>query len=291
MKIIVTGSLGNISKPLAQQLVQRGHTVTVISSKTEKQKDIEAIGAKAAIGTLTDDVFLTSAFTGADAIYAMVPPNLGVPDSRAYYREIGNAYATAIKESGVKRIVHLSSIGADLDKGTGFILGSHDVEGILDDLTGINLTHLRPGYFYLNLYGFTDMIKGMGIIGANYGDNDKMVMVHPTDIAMAAAEELQASPGQKVRYVVSDVRTANETAQIIGKTIGKPDLKWLTFTNEQMQDGMEQSGLPAHVAKNFVEMGASIHSGELLKHYEANKPGTMGKVKVEDFAKEFTSAF
>jgi nucleoside-diphosphate-sugar epimerase len=31
MKIIVTGSTGNISKPLTQKLVAAGHDVTVIS--------------------------------------------------------------------------------------------------------------------------------------------------------------------------------------------------------------------------------------------------------------------
>jgi nucleoside-diphosphate-sugar epimerase len=43
MKIILTGSLGHIGKPLAQELVQKGHAVTVISSNPEKQKDIEAL--------------------------------------------------------------------------------------------------------------------------------------------------------------------------------------------------------------------------------------------------------
>ena len=43
MKIIVTGSLGNISKPLTKELVQKGHTVTVISSKADKQKNIETL--------------------------------------------------------------------------------------------------------------------------------------------------------------------------------------------------------------------------------------------------------
>ena len=52
MKIIITGSLGHISKPLAQELVQKGHAVTVISSNPDKQKDIEAIGAIAAIGSV-----------------------------------------------------------------------------------------------------------------------------------------------------------------------------------------------------------------------------------------------
>lgn len=75
MKVIVTGSLGNISKPLTQELVQKGHTVTVISTKPEKQKDIEALDATAAIGSLEDVDFLTATFTGADGVYCMIPPN------------------------------------------------------------------------------------------------------------------------------------------------------------------------------------------------------------------------
>jgi uncharacterized protein YbjT (DUF2867 family) len=71
MKIIVTGSLGNISKPLTKALIQKGHSVTVISSKGERQDEIEAMGAKAAIGTFQDVDFLTKTFTGADIVYLM----------------------------------------------------------------------------------------------------------------------------------------------------------------------------------------------------------------------------
>ena len=46
MKIIVTGSLGNISKPLTEELVRKGHSVTVVSSKPNKQKAIELLGAR-----------------------------------------------------------------------------------------------------------------------------------------------------------------------------------------------------------------------------------------------------
>ncbi|MCW3089972.1 MAG: NAD-dependent epimerase/dehydratase family protein [Ferruginibacter sp.] len=66
MKIIITGSLGNISKPLTQLLVQANHTVTVISSSPERQTEIESLGATAAIGTMQDIAFLTKTFTGAD---------------------------------------------------------------------------------------------------------------------------------------------------------------------------------------------------------------------------------
>ncbi|NEU74467.1 NAD(P)H-binding protein [Hassallia byssoidea VB512170] len=292
MKVIVTGSLGNIGKPLAKELVEKGHTVTVISSKPEKQKDIEALGATAAIGSLSDVDFLVSTFTGADAVFAMVPPNFTVPDHREYYRRIGSNYAQAIQQSGVKRVVHLSSWGAHLDKGTGFIVGSHDVEGILNELRDVAITHLRAGYIYYNLYNYVDMIKGLGFIGANYGGDGKIAMVAPIDIAAVATEEL-ATPatGKQVRYVASDEHTANETAHILGTAIGKPDLKWVIFTDEQMQDGMENKGVSAHIVANFVELGASIHSGALRQDYDLHKPIAMGKVKLEDFASEFAAAF
>lgn len=292
MKVIVTGSLGNIGKPLANELVQKGCTVTVISSRPEKQKDIESLGATAAIGSLEDVDFLVSTFTGADAVFAMVPPNFTVPDSRAYYRRIGSNYAQAIQQAGIKRVVHLSSYGAHLDKGTGFILGSHDIEGILNELSDVAVTHLRATYFYTNLYSFINMIKGTGFIGANYGGDDRIVMAHPRDIAAAAAEEIEISAtGEKVRYVASDEHTANEIAHILGAAIGKPDLKWVTFTDEQAQGGLEGRGMPAHIAANFVELGASTHSGALRQDYDLHKPTAMGKVKLEDFAKEFATAF
>ncbi len=292
MKVIVTGSLGNIGKPLAEEVVQKGHTVTVISSKPEKQKDIEALGATAAIGSLEDVDFLVSTFTDADAVFAMVPPDFTEPNQVEYYRRIGSNYAQAMQQSGVKRLVHLSSMGAHLDKGTGFILGSYHTESILNELSDIAITYLRPSYFYTNLYGFVEMIKSLGFIGANYGGDDKIAMVHPSDIAAAAASEIETpAVGFKVRYVGSDEQTANEAAHILGIAIGKPDLKWVTVTNEQMQDGLEQKGMPIHIAANFVEMGTSIHSGALREDYDLHQPIAMGKVKLEDFAKEFAAAF
>lgn len=292
MKVVVTGSLGNISKPLAAELVQKGHTVTVISTNPEKQKDIEALGASAAIGSLEDPGFLISAFAGADAVYCMVPPNFEAADSIAHYSAIGSSYVQAIKKSGVKRVVNLSSYGADLDQGTGFILGAHHVEKMLNELEGVNLIHLRPCFFYYNLYHFAGMIKEAGFIGTNYGGDDKLVMVAPQDIATAAFEELTSSAiGNLVRYIASDDRTASEVARVLGAAIGKPDLKWVTFTDEQTQAAIEQNGIPAHNAALWVELGASIHSGKLRGDYDLHKPAHMGKTRLEEFAKEFAAAF
>lgn len=293
MKIIVTGSLGHVSQPLAQHLIQLGHTVTVISSQADKQAAMEALGATAAIGALEDAAFLTATFAGADAVYCMIPPNFAEPVPREHYRRIGSSYVQAIEAAGVRRVVHLSSWGAELDAGTGFILGSHDVEGLLNKLPNVAVTHLRAGYLYYNLNNFAGMAKDQGILGANYGGDDRMLLAAPADIATAAAQELTSAPapGPHVRYVFSDERTPNEIAHVLGAAIGKPDLPWVTFTDEQVQASMTQRGMPAHVVENMVELGSSIHSGALRRHYDQQPPATMGQVKLEEYAREFAAVY
>lgn len=292
MKITVTGSLGNISKPLAEILIAAGHEVTIISSSDRKKQAIEALGAKAAIGSVEDEAFLTSAFSGADAVYTMVPPNFGAANIRAFISGVGLKYAAAITAAGVKKVVNLSSIGAHLDAGTGPITGLHDIENSYAKLENVIVKHLRPGYFYINLLGNIDMVKHAGILGANYNAESPMVLVHPRDIAAAAAEELQnTSTTSGIRYVVSDETTIKDLTKALGDAIGKPELPWVEFTDEQALKGMVDAGLPEPMAKSYVEMGDAIRTQKMYEHYFATKPAISGKVKVADFAKEFAQAY
>ena len=295
MKIVVTGSLGHIGKPLTATLVQQGHSVTVISSSLERQKDIEALGATATIGSLEDVEFLSQTFTGADAVYTMVPPNnyfdLNL-DLLAYYRRLGENYANAITQTGVKRIVNLSTIGAHLEAGSGILIGAHDVEHTLNQLpSGVAITHMRPTSFYYNLLAYIHGIKSKGVIAANYGGDDVMPWVSPVDIAAAIAEELNTPvEGRKIRYVASEEATCSQTASILGQAIGKPDLQWITVSDEVVHNGLVAVGMNPRIAAGLVEMYASLHTGLLAEDYYRNRPA-MGKVKLNDFAKDFALAY
>lgn len=291
MKIIVTGSLGNISKPLAKQLIANGHDVTIISSDANKVNDIEALGAKAAIGSIADAYFLTQTFTNADAVYTMIPPNFAATNYRKYVGDAGKTYAEAIKKSGIKRIVNLSSIGANIDGGTGQISGAHDAETELNKLEDVAIKHIRAGFFYTNFYNNIPMLN-QGFLGSNYSAQTRLVMTHPQDIAHIVAEELQNSfTGKSVRYAVSDDRTYENIVKILGEAIGKPALKWIEFTDEQAYEGMLQSGLSPELSRNFTEMGTAIRSAILWKDFDANGGIISGEIKLEEFAKDFTKRF
>ena len=209
MKITITGSLGNISKPLTEELIKKGHSITVISHNKDRQKDIEALGAAAAIGTFEDVNFLTEAFKGADAVYCMISSGNAYSDPAfdlmAYTSRLGNNYKQAILQSGVKRVVFLSSIGAHLEKGNGLLAFYYKVENILNSLPAdIAITFMRPVSFYSNLLGYINTIKTQGVIATNFGGDRKNPWVSTIDIAAAVAEELVAGqpPSRKIRYVV-----------------------------------------------------------------------------------------
>lgn len=292
MKIIVTGSLGHISKPLTQELVQTGHSVKVISSNADRQKEIEDLGATAAIGSLEDVDFLTSTFKGADAVYTMVPPgNYFDPnlDLFAYYVRLGKNYKQSIEATGIKRVVNLSTIGGHLAKGSGILVGAREVQLILDELpSDVSITHLRPTSFFYNLYAYLEMIKSVGYIATNYGAENMIPWVSPIDIASAAAEELTTPlSGTKIRYVASEELSGNDTAAIIGEAIGKPDLKWILTSDEDALNGLLDIGMNAKIAEGLVEMYSALRTGLLAEDYYKNRPAVMGKVKLKDFAKKF----
>jgi uncharacterized protein YbjT (DUF2867 family) len=294
MKYILTGSTGNITKPLATTLIAAGHQVTIISSTESRKEEIEKLGASAAIGSVQDEPFLSKVFQNADAVYLMIPPTFSVSDWLGYQKEVAENFVIAIKQSGVKNIVQLSSIGAHMGENAGPIDGLAYLEKRLSAIDDINVIKLRPSYFYTNFYAMIDMIKHAGIIGSNIGDyNDKLVLTHPNDIADAAAKYLLALDfkDQNIVYVSSDIRTFSDIVKTLGDAIGKPELPWISFSDDDNHQGMLKAGLPEVFAKSYTQMGKSIREGLIQEDYFSRNEQPQGKVKLEDFAKEFAQVY
>jgi len=297
MNIVLTGSLGHISKPLAQILIQKGHSVTVISSKEERRKDIEMLGANAAIGTMEDVDFLTNTFRGANIVYLMEALAAGsFFDKHLEYNDaitkIARNYKQAIQQSGVKCVVSLSSIGAHTDKGNGILATAYNVENILKELLeDVSIKFMRPVGFYYNMFAFIPTIKKQDAIIQNYGGDKKEPWVSPLDIAAVIAEEMEKPfSGRHIRYIASDEISPNETAKILGEAIGKPDLKWQEIPDDQILKGMLAAGMNTEIAKGLVEMNAGRRNDVLYEDYHKHKPA-LGKVKLADFAKVFATVY
>jgi uncharacterized protein YbjT (DUF2867 family) len=292
MKYTLTGSLGNITQPLAWQLIKAGHQVTIISSQAEKATQIKELGATPAIGQITDIAFLTEAFKTADAVYTMIPPKYDAVDIIEYIHSIGRGYATAIRQAGVKKVVNLSSWGADNPAGCGPVTGLYFVEQELNALQGVDVIHLRPGYFYINLLHSIPLIEKAGILGNNYSSDTRLVLVHPRDVAAVAAEELSALrfTGKSFRYIGSDEATLQQIAAVLGKAIDMPELKHVAFSDEAALKAYLEIGLNENMATSLVELGRATREGKMIAGYLQHPPVQLGATKLEDFAAELAAA-
>lgn len=298
MNIVVTGSLGHIGEPLTAELVRKGHTVTVITSKYERQPAIEAIGARAAVGTFFDVDFLVKVFTGADIVYLMEAwEGIGSifdkdVDFVAAFDQIGNNYKKAVLQSGVKRVIHLSSIGAHTDQGTGSLSLHNKVEGILGQLPDdVSIKFMRPVGFYSNLYRSMESIKNQHAIVSTYGGDQKEPWVAAENIAATIAKEMEdVFKGRSVHYVASEEISPNEVAQILGEAIGDARLKWVVITDEQMLAGMLAAGMNEWIAKGFIAMQAAQREGTLYEDFYRHRP-VLGNTKFKDFAVEFAKVY
>lgn len=288
---IITGSIGHISKPLVEGLIKAGKNVSVITSSAERVAEIEKLGARALAGSVQDLSFLKTSFAGADVIYTMIPPIWQTTNWRASMNEVGSNYAAAIEDAGVKYVVNLSSVGAHAGNGVGPVDGLADFEQLLNKISGLNVKHLRPAFFFYNFYSQVGLIKQSGIIGGNYGENDKVFLVHTKDIAAAALEELLKLKFEEnsVRYVYGDERYGREIAEALGNAIGKP-IHWVTFSDEQQKEGLLGAGLSETHAQGYTTMGKALREGKAQADLRKNKPAA-APTRLEEFAKEFALAF
>lgn len=290
-KYLITGSLGNISRIIVEGLIKAGHSVSVITSSSERANEIKKLGATALIGDLNDLTFLKNAFGKADVVYTMIPPIWQTENWRKSQNEIARNYTEALKSSNVTHVVNLSSIGAHLNNGVGPVNGLNDFEQMLNKLTQLAIKHLRPSYFYTNLLAQIPMINQAGIMGGNFAGNEKLFLVHPKDIGAAALDELLKLDfkGVSVRYVIGDERSGKEIAEVIGRAIGK-NLNWVVFTDEQQEAGLLQAGLSKTHSSGYTEMGHALNDGSMQGDARAQRI-IFSPTKLEDFAKEFSKIF
>jgi uncharacterized protein YbjT (DUF2867 family) len=290
---VITGATGNTGCRIAAALLKAGKEVRIIGRSADKMKSLTDQGAQAFVASLDDADALTKAFSGASAVYAMIPPDSQVKDFRAYQGKIGEAITAAIHSAGIKYIVHLSSMGAENSEGVGPVNGLYDQEQRLNKLEGVNLLHLRPGYFLENTLMQVGMIKQMGIMGSPVRGDVKFGMIATQDIADYAAKRLLKLDfsGKSIQELQGQRDVSyDELAVIYGKAIGKSDLKYVCFPPADAVQGMMQMGLSESVANSYVELALAGNTGRL--HYnEPRSAENTTKTSPEEFAQLFAAIY
>ena len=178
---VIMGATGNTGNVVARTLLGLNQKVRAIGRSADRLEPFTAEGAEAFVCDVTDSVALSKAFSGARAIYAMIPPNLTSENYRADQDRVTNAIAQSIKQAGVKYVVSLSSVGADKPEGTGPVAGLHYLEQTLNQIPELNALHLRAGYFMENTLAQIGTIQTMSITAGPLRPNLMLPMIAARD--------------------------------------------------------------------------------------------------------------
>ena len=266
---VITGATGNIGSKLAEILLSRGQKVRVIGRSADKLAAFAKKGAEVAAGSLDDGAFLAGAFAQAKGVFAMLPPKPGAADYHKENERTGEIIASALSQAKVPVVVNLSSVGAHLPQGGGVVEPLHHQEKRLDQkLPAAHVAHLRATYFLENMMRYPAMIKQMGMMGSPLRGDLTFNMIATADIAEAAARHLidAGPPGHKVHFLLGqrDV-TYNEIARLIGKAIGRDDLKYVQFPYEDAKKAMLGMGMGASFTDALIEFTKSINDGKVFE--------------------------
>jgi uncharacterized protein YbjT (DUF2867 family) len=292
MTITVLGATGHTGRVAVERLVAGGHRVRAVARSADKLGSLG--GAEAVAADASDAAALARAFRGSDAVYALVPPDMRAADFPAYQARLTDALVAAVKESGVKKVVFLSSVGAEQPSGTGPIAGLHRAEQKLGDLPGLELVVLRPGFFFENHYATLGLIKAQGINGGHIAPDVPIAQIATRDIGVAAAEAL-ARPARGTGVEVQELLgprdlTMAEATRIIGAAIGKPDLAYVQFPADGYRGALEQAGLSPSIAGLYTEMAQAMNAGK-IRSVAGRSAATSTPTEFSSFVAELGAAY
>lgn len=277
MTIAVTTPTGNVGRHLLRLVVQAGERPRVLV-RDPGRLDAAARGFVDAVATDQFDAeSVVAATAGVDAIYWVDPPS-DLDDPLEGYRRATDALLAAVRENGIRRVVFQSSAGAELRHGVGEIDGLAATEMALD-AAGVDVVHLRCGYFFSNLLFDLDGLRG-GTLASAFDVGRPMPWVAPEDIAaVATVRVLDGSwTGRHVQAVHGPQDLSfRDVGDLVGRVLGRT-IDVVQLTDDDVRATLASAGMTHAQVESLVGMTAGIRDGytpENPRDYTTTTPTTL----------------
>jgi uncharacterized protein YbjT (DUF2867 family) len=291
---VVLGASGNTGSVVVEKLLNAGKKVRAVARHPEKLARFTNRGAEAVSAQITDEEALRKAFAGATAVYVMIPPDPTSNDFRAFQDATSEAVARGLEAASVKHAVVLSSFGADKPDKTGPIVGVYRMEQRLNQIAGLNVLHLRAGYFMENALPQVNVIQMFGMMAGPLEPDLLVPMIATKDIGAVAADALLKLDfsGKQTRELQGQRHLSyNEAAKIIGTAIGRPGLAYVRLPDDQIVHALTSMGMSKNFASLIVDMADAENRG-LVATLEPRSTSNTTPTSFEEFVRDvFVPAF
>jgi uncharacterized protein YbjT (DUF2867 family) len=219
----ITGITGRVGGIAGRTLLDTGLSVRAVVRDAAKGIAWKTRGSEVALADMNDARALTTAFTGVDGVFVLIPPIFDPAPGFPEVRAVITAITTAITAARPQKVVCLSTIGAQAKQTN--LLGQFGlVEQALSALS-IPVCFLRAAWFMENAAWDVASARDTGVVSSFLQPLDKPVpMVATTDIGRIAAELLQETwTGRRIVELEGPTRvTPNQIAKTFAEIFSRP---------------------------------------------------------------------
>ena len=284
MTILVTGATGNVGSRVVRELTERGAAVRAFVRDHERAAAVLGHDVELAVGDFADRASLRRAVAGADRLFLACSNVAGQVDYE-------NGAIDIAKEAGVRRIVKLSASVAAVDSPLLFPRWHGTIERHLLR-SGVPAVLICPGFMMNTLLMSAEAVRQTGSLHAPAG-RARIAMIHPADVAAAAAVALTEAGHDGARYVLSGPRaiTYEDIADMLSDATGR-QIEFVDVPDDTARRGMLESGTPPAIADFLVSLFRALREGlddktsDTVRRLTGTDPRDFA-----EFAREHAAAF
>lgn len=282
---IISGASGTVGSAVIDHLLDAKQPAKGIVRNEKAATILQNKGAAFAMAELFDQQAVTEALQGGASLLAITPETGQEKDLLAETRQILQHYREAAVAAEIKKVVGISSYGAEYDSGTGNLLQSHMLERAFNGAPMRKL-FVRPAYYYKNWALYLPVMKETGKLPSFFPPDMPIAMVSPDDVAAFAAELLT---GEQEQDAVYEIQAANaytpwEVAAAFTRVLGK-NIEVQQVPKEGWAAALKATGFSENAIEHFVAMTAAVIDGKTKASTEGVIPVT-AKTSLEDYVKK-----
>ncbi|AGS24760.1 NmrA family NAD(P)-binding protein [Rhizobium etli] len=263
----VTGITGQVGAVVGAKLLDQGLPVRAVLRNTEKAGAWRDRGAEIAIADMTDAPELALAFEGAEGVFLLLPPSFDPAPGFPEVKAIIEALKTALTKASPKKLVCLSTIGAQA-KEENLLSQLGLFEQAISTLP-MPVAFLRAAWFMENSAWDIAPARESGVMPSFLQPLTKPVpMVSVRDVGATAAEMLQEDwTGKRIvelegPFRITPLQMAEAFSIVFGKTVRAEPVPRETWEALFLNHGMQNPRPRMRMLDGFNEGWIEFEGGE-----------------------------
>ncbi len=282
---IVLGASGQVGSTVAKELFQLGEPVKAVVRNPQKADKLKNMGMEVVIADSFDAKALAKVLEEGTTVFLLTPEDMTSNNILSDNQRILHNYKESIIKSGIKKIVGLSSVGAQHKEGTGFVELSYDLEHTFEDVP-VSYTFVRPAYYFSNWLAFLPVTKEQGILPTFFPVDMKIPMNSPKDVGKFIAGLMASNETLETVYELTGPKlySSSDVATILG-TVLKRDVKTIEIPVDQRFGSLKNAGFSDDAANYMVKLIEAVINGKMAHEKPENELFTL-PTPLDDFFKE-----